>query len=729
MADGAETHDPVYIFSGPAVSLHVAEFRNIEVTTKDEDARSIVFWLIFGLFNLFDYYADLIRAHIPFFWLFKVLFLTWCLLPTPSNGVTVIYFHLLQPLFLGTDVKSQDGRTNRNTEHGDLTGTDCRFPPATATVPPWHLPIGLGSPPSEPQSGANKSMSTAATMQPAWPAAGTVGQAPMQSSQVPKLSPAAKPEQGATLQTNEQRGKGAKPTEPAKAVEKSLQLSRNSKDWVSTDQTQKDGAPKDQRPKERKETHEQQWQTHFPPKPAEELPFKEPQQTSGLDSGSVPHEKLRKVPAPSMQSQPSAPKATGKSSASTAKQQKTARPEPRDGAPLLPVNLEKSPSGGASKSEQKPFQPRPSSSKTKSKPDRPLSDDIYDSHLTPRRSTSRLELTDQESWDDVNLFSRKSSTSEGIVAKTSAESGSFVHEKRNGAGGSPFDPRLYPRSLATVPLVQPIIQPLYSLYGGYSRYGSMVSYGSSYGPAYGSGYSYSPERQLVFGPSYPNYTAGPWHPGFVPRAPTGLYQPVPPLYGTTRKPSLQSRNLSTTTARQPAKKPGSTDCGPQKKTDKKPDPKEASVQSSKLPLLSTKGQRGAVEGSAKESGKDSAKGAAKGMTKDAGENKDAGMSRRPTKGKDIPEEEGTCGGQNVAGNKNTAKDKGAAEDKNVGKNDNAVKDNDGGKGKDTCKGKDVSKKNITNGRETTREKTSVKNVNLANDSDKKQGREETSSDT
>ncbi|KAM7308715.1 PML-RARA-regulated adapter molecule 1 isoform X1 [Ixodes scapularis] len=90
------------------IAAHIS-FRNIEVTTKDEDARSIVFWLIFGLFNLFDYYADLIRAHIPFFWLFKVLFLTWCLLPTPSNGVTVIYFHLLQPLFLGTDVKSQDG--------------------------------------------------------------------------------------------------------------------------------------------------------------------------------------------------------------------------------------------------------------------------------------------------------------------------------------------------------------------------------------------------------------------------------------------------------------------------------------------------------------------------------------------------------------------------------------------------------------------------------------------
>ncbi|CAN8018233.1 unnamed protein product [Ixodes persulcatus] len=566
-----------------------------------------------------------------------------------------------------------------------------------ATVPPWHLPIGLGSTPSEPQSGTNKSKSTAATTQPAWPAptAGTVGQAPVQPSQVTKPSPAVKPEQGATLHTNEQRGKGAKPTEHAKAVEKSLQLPRNSKDRVSEDQAQKDGAPKDQRPKEREETPEQQRQTHISPKPGEELPFKEPQRASIPDTRSVPLEKLRKVPSPSMQSQPSAPKATGKSSASAKKQQKTARSEPR-----------------------------PSDSKTESKLDPPLSDDIYNSHLTPRRSTSRLELTDQESWDDVNLFSRKSSASEGIMTKTSVGSGSFVHEKRNGAGGSPSEPRLYPRSLATVPLVQPIIQPLYSLYGGYNRYGSMVGYGSSYGPAYGSGYSYSPERQLVFGPSYPNYTAGPWYPGFVPRAPTGPYQPVPPPYGTTRKPLLHSRNLSTSTARQPAKKSGLTDCGPQKKTDKKPDPKEASVQSSKLPLLSTKGQGGAVKGSAKESGKGGAKGAVKGATKNAEENKDAGMSGLPTNGKDAPEQESNCGGKDVAGNKNTAKDKGPAKDKNVGKDENAGKD------KDTGKGRDVSKKNTTsNGRDTTREKISVKCRNLANDSEKKQGREETSSDT
>lgn len=80
-----------------------SSFRNIEVSTKDEDCRWIVFWLVFGLFNLADYFVDSIRQHFPVFWLFKLLFLSWCLLPTSRNGVTVIYFHLLQPLFLGSE--------------------------------------------------------------------------------------------------------------------------------------------------------------------------------------------------------------------------------------------------------------------------------------------------------------------------------------------------------------------------------------------------------------------------------------------------------------------------------------------------------------------------------------------------------------------------------------------------------------------------------------------------
>lgn len=78
-------------------------FHNIENSSKADDSRWIVFWMIFGLFNIADYFTNEIREYFPIFWLFKLLFLTWCLAPTANNGVATIYFHLLYPAFLGID--------------------------------------------------------------------------------------------------------------------------------------------------------------------------------------------------------------------------------------------------------------------------------------------------------------------------------------------------------------------------------------------------------------------------------------------------------------------------------------------------------------------------------------------------------------------------------------------------------------------------------------------------
>lgn len=75
-------------------------FRNIEVSTKNEDSRYLVYWLTFGILCLPEFYGDFLRRKFPIFWLCKFLFLTWCILPTPSNGSTFLYFSLLSPMFL-----------------------------------------------------------------------------------------------------------------------------------------------------------------------------------------------------------------------------------------------------------------------------------------------------------------------------------------------------------------------------------------------------------------------------------------------------------------------------------------------------------------------------------------------------------------------------------------------------------------------------------------------------
>lgn len=78
-------------------------FHNIEHSSKHDDCQWIIFWMIFGLFNIADYYTNEIREYFPIFWLFKLLFLTWCLAPMKNNGVATVYLHLLYPTFLGTD--------------------------------------------------------------------------------------------------------------------------------------------------------------------------------------------------------------------------------------------------------------------------------------------------------------------------------------------------------------------------------------------------------------------------------------------------------------------------------------------------------------------------------------------------------------------------------------------------------------------------------------------------
>lgn len=78
-------------------------FHNIENSSKRDDGRWIVFWMIFGLFNIFDYFTSEIREFFRIFWLLKLLFLMWCLAPVKNNGVVTIYLHFLYPAFLSTD--------------------------------------------------------------------------------------------------------------------------------------------------------------------------------------------------------------------------------------------------------------------------------------------------------------------------------------------------------------------------------------------------------------------------------------------------------------------------------------------------------------------------------------------------------------------------------------------------------------------------------------------------
>lgn len=77
-----------------------ASTRAIESADRNDDTRWLTYWVVYACFSILDFFADGILRFFPFYWLFKVVFLVYCFLPSHSNGSTRIYNSLIRPYFL-----------------------------------------------------------------------------------------------------------------------------------------------------------------------------------------------------------------------------------------------------------------------------------------------------------------------------------------------------------------------------------------------------------------------------------------------------------------------------------------------------------------------------------------------------------------------------------------------------------------------------------------------------
>lgn len=62
---------------------------------EDEDNADnikqwLTYWIVFGLFNIFDTWAGFILYFIPFYYCIKMSFLIWCFHPY-TQGATIVY--------------------------------------------------------------------------------------------------------------------------------------------------------------------------------------------------------------------------------------------------------------------------------------------------------------------------------------------------------------------------------------------------------------------------------------------------------------------------------------------------------------------------------------------------------------------------------------------------------------------------------------------------------------
>jgi len=95
-----------------------ASVKAIESTQTSDDTKWLMYWVVFALFSVIEFFSDMLLNWFPLYWLAKCAFLIWCFLPISANGTNFIYYRFVRPLFLRHQGQV-DGYLNKA---GDMAG-------------------------------------------------------------------------------------------------------------------------------------------------------------------------------------------------------------------------------------------------------------------------------------------------------------------------------------------------------------------------------------------------------------------------------------------------------------------------------------------------------------------------------------------------------------------------------------------------------------------------------
>ncbi|GMT19965.1 hypothetical protein PFISCL1PPCAC_11262, partial [Pristionchus fissidentatus] len=74
----------------------------IRTPEKDDDTKWLTYWTVFGVFSVFDTFAEAILRFFPFYYLVKAAFLVYLYLPQ-TNGSEYLYTMYVDPLITKID--------------------------------------------------------------------------------------------------------------------------------------------------------------------------------------------------------------------------------------------------------------------------------------------------------------------------------------------------------------------------------------------------------------------------------------------------------------------------------------------------------------------------------------------------------------------------------------------------------------------------------------------------
>ncbi|KAL9986900.1 hypothetical protein ACROYT_G001111 [Oculina patagonica] len=72
----------------------------VESETKEDDTQWLIYWVVFGVFNIVEFLSDILLSWFPLYFLVKLIFLCWCMAPVSWNGANTLYHRVIKPFVL-----------------------------------------------------------------------------------------------------------------------------------------------------------------------------------------------------------------------------------------------------------------------------------------------------------------------------------------------------------------------------------------------------------------------------------------------------------------------------------------------------------------------------------------------------------------------------------------------------------------------------------------------------
>jgi len=94
----------------------------IESSSKVDDTQWLTYWTVFGFLSIIEYWSNTLLYWLPFYYLFKVVFILWLALPQ-FGGATYLYHVAIRPIALKYIIPASTGPSDNLRARASATTT------------------------------------------------------------------------------------------------------------------------------------------------------------------------------------------------------------------------------------------------------------------------------------------------------------------------------------------------------------------------------------------------------------------------------------------------------------------------------------------------------------------------------------------------------------------------------------------------------------------------------